>query len=276
MVAEVDVQQATQFVVDHLVLIVLVLTRLSTLLMAMPAVGVGVPRRVRALLALLITFLLVPTIAEKTAVDSLPQFNQLISLTIAMAREAMVGMLIGASVQLIVTGFQTGGEIMTGTGGMQLGDAIDPTTASSTPTTARLIGLMVTAILLAIGGHRWMLTMLLFSFESMPAGEVVFADDMLELIVSQLAAGMSAGVRIAAPVVAALLLSNLVTGLISRTLPQINVLAVGLPINALALLVCFALTIGSIGLVFEDELAIALERVANLLDVEDVTPRVGG
>ena len=39
--------------------------------------------------------------------------------------------------------------------------------------------------------------------------------------------------RVAAPVIAALLLSNLVTGLISRTLPQINVLAIGLSINAL-------------------------------------------
>ena len=97
---------------------------------------------------------------------------------------------------------------------------------------------------------------------------------MLELIVTQLAAGMSAGVRIAAPVVAALLLSNLVTGLISRTLPQINVIAVGLPINALSLLIIFALTIGSIGLVFQDELALSLERLAVLFEVDTVAMRV--
>ena len=267
-VGEVDVAAATQFVVDHLVLVILVLTRLSTLLMAMPAVGVGVPRRVRALLAILITFLLIPPIADQTPSESLPQFDQWIDLTIAMAREAIVGMLIGATVQLIVTGFQTGGEIMTGTGGMQLGDAIDPTTSSSMPATARLIGLMVTAILLAVGGHRLMLTLFLDSFESMPAGAVVLGRGMLDLVVTQLAGGMAAGVRIAAPVVAALLLSNLVTGLISRTLPQINVLAVGLPINALSLLVVLSLTIGSIGLVFQSELSIALERVADLFAAE--------
>lgn len=268
-----DIQQAAQFVIDHLVLMVLVLTRLSTLLMAMPAIGVGVPRRVRALLAIVITFLLIPPIADDTAVELLPQFDQLIDLTVAMAREAIVGMLMGATVQLIVTGFQTGGEIMTGTGGMQLGDAIDPSTASSMPTTARLIGLMVTAILLAIGGHRWMLTMLLHSFEAMPAGQVVLADDMLELVVSQLAAGMAAGVRIAAPVVAALLLSNLVTGLVSRTLPQINVLAIGLPINALTLMMVLALTIGTIGLVFEEELGLAIQRLGDLFEVDSVALR---
>ena len=82
------------------------------------------------------------------------------------------------------------------------------------------------------------------------------------LVVDQLAAGTAAGVRVAAPVVAALLLSNLITGLISRTLPQINVLAIGLSINALAMLVVLALTIGSAGLLFREELAVVAERIS--------------
>ena len=83
----------------------------------------------------------------------------------------------------------------------------------------------------------------------------MFHESMMDLIVEQLSAGMASGVRIAAPVIAALLLSNLVTGLISRTLPQINVLAIGLSINALAMLVILSVTIGSVGLVFQNELA---------------------
>jgi flagellar biosynthetic protein FliR len=75
---------------------------------------------------------------------------------------------------------------------------------------------------------------------------------------------MSAGLRVAAPVIAALLLSNLVTGLISRTLPQINVLAIGLSINALAMLIVFSITVGSVGLIFHDELALAAERLTAL------------
>jgi flagellar biosynthetic protein FliR len=75
---------------------------------------------------------------------------------------------------------------------------------------------------------------------------------------------MAAGVRVAAPVIAALLLSNLVTGLISRTLPQINVLAIGLSINALAMLVVLALTIGSAGLIFQNELTTVALRLSRL------------
>ncbi len=87
---------------------------------------------------------------------------------------------------------------------------------------------------------------------------------MLDLIVDQLTAGMMAGIQVAAPVVAALLLTNLITGLISRTMPQINVLAIGLSVNALALLVVTALTIGSVGLIFEDELGRAAQRLTQL------------
>lgn len=262
-----DASNATvlaEWMIDHLVLGVLVLTRLSTLLMSMPAIGVGVPNRVRAFLALVMTMLMLPTVAAVTPSDSMPGMDNLIDLIIAIAREGMIGLLIGATVQLIITGLQLGGEAITSTGGMQLGDAIDPSTRSSMPAIARMVGMMVTAVMLCVGGHRVMLNVLLDSFKALPAGDVVFDESMMTLIVDQLASGMVAGIRVAAPVIAALLLANLVTGLISRTLPQINVLAIGLSINALAMLVVLALTIGSAGLIFQSELADAAVRLGNL------------
>lgn len=255
-------EDLVQWGAGNLVLGVLVLTRLSTLLMAMPAVGVGIPKRVRALLAIVVTILLVPSIAQTHHSGSIPQINNLIDLTIAIAREALIGMLIGSTIQLIVTGIQLGGEAITSTGGMQLGDAVDPTSQSSMPSVARLVGLLVTAVMLVVGGHRILLGVLLDSFSALPPGNVHFKDSMMGLVIDQLAAGTAAGVRVAAPVVAALLLSNLITGLISRTLPQINVLAIGLSINALAMLVVLALTIGSAGLLFRDELAVVAQRIS--------------
>lgn len=253
-----------EWLVDHLVLAVLVLTRLSMLLMAMPAVGVGVPRRVRAMLAILMTGLLLPPVASGIDADQLPRIDNLIDLAIAVGREGLIGMLIGATIQLIVTGLQLAGEAISSTGGMQLGDAVDPTTSSSMPTMARLVGLLVTAVLLIVGGHRLLLGVLVDSFRALPAGQIVFSDSMMGLVIEQLSAGMAAGVRVAAPVVAALLLSNLVTGLVSRTLPQINVLAIGLSINALAMLVVSAVTIGSAGLIFQEELVRAVDRISAL------------
>ena len=249
---------------EHLVLAVLVLTRLSSLLMAMPAVAVGVPRRVRAMLAILLTGLILPPIADGVSGANLPPIDHLVGLAIAIGREALIGMLIGATIQLIVTGLQLAGEAISSTGGMQLGDAVDPTTSTNMPTLARLVGLLVTAVMLIVGGHRVLLSALVDSFQALPAGRVTFHDTMMRLVIDQLSTGMEVGIRVAAPVIGVLLLSNLVTGLVSRTLPQINVLAIGLSINALAMLFVSAITVGAAGLIFQEQLVIIADRLAAL------------
>ncbi len=257
-------QPIAQWLIDNLVLAILVLTRLSLLLSAIPAIGSGAPKRVLVFLAVTMTALLLPTVAAQHDPTTLPQLDNLPDLAIAIAREGMIGLLIGSTIQLIITGLQLGGELITSTGGMQLGDAVDPTTRSSMPALAKFVGLLVSAVMLSAGGHRILLGVLVDSYVALPPGNVSFHAPMLDLVVEQLTAGLTAGIRVSGPVVAALLLSNLVTGLVSRTLPQINVLAIGLSINALALLVVSAITLGSAGLVFQDELASAATKLAEL------------
>jgi len=261
------VVELTRQLEQNLLLVVLVMTRLSTLLMSLPAIGVGVPVKVRALLALVLTLLMVPTVASIESAPA-PQAAHLIDLAIMVAREAVVGLLIGATVQILVTGVQTAGEIMSGTGGLQLGDAVDPSTRSAMPTLAQLVGLLVVATMIVIGGHRFILSSLIDSFIALPAGDVRFHDSMMELVIVQLTSSLAAGVRVAAPVIVAMLLSNLITGLISRTLPQLNVLAIGLSLNAVALLAVAAMTIGSASYLFRDEFAVTLDRLAVLWSVE--------
>ena len=169
-------EMLTTWLMEHLVLGVLVMTRMSALSMSMPSIGVGVPKRVRVFLAITLTALVLPPVASETPVQDLPQIDNLIELTIAIAREGLIGLLIGATVQLIITGLQMGGEMITSTGGMQLGDAVDPTTSSSMPSVARLVGLLVTAVMLLVGGHRILLGVLLESFHAVPVGNVEFTE----------------------------------------------------------------------------------------------------
>ena len=257
------IDEVTIYITKHLLLVILVLTRLSTLLMTLPAVGTGAPKRIRAMLAVLLTFLITPAVVAIDPEYS-PQALNNIDLAIMLGREGLIGLFIGSVVQILVTGVQMAGEIMTGTGGMQLGDAIDPSTRAAMPTLAQLIGLLVTATMIAVGGHRLLIGSLIDSFHAMPPGRVELHESMLTLVTTQMTSSLGAGIRVAAPVVAALLLCNLITGLVSRTLPQINVLAIGLSINALALLAVAALSIGSAGYVFQDEFTETISQLGQL------------
>lgn len=263
MLANVEVVgQMVDWIMEHMVIGILVLTRLGMVLMAMPSVGAGVPKRIRALLALTLTALLLPTLADRPGMETLPDITNFIDLALAVVREGVIGMLIGGTVQIVIAGLQLAGEAITSTGGMQLGDAIDPSTQSSMPAIAKLVGMLTTAVMLLTGGHRLILSLLVESFDQLPAGQFSFQASMMQSIIESMSGAMASGVRVSAPVVAALLLSNLVTGLVSRTMPQINVLAIGLSINSLALLVVTALTIGSVGWIFQDDLAMSLERLS--------------
>ncbi len=253
---------SNQFLIDHLLLAVLVLTRIGALLVAIPSMTSVIERRMQIMLAAAITFLILPTVAANTATQ-IPDSQHLAECVVAVAREALIGLLIGTTIQLIITGIQVGAEV-TSTSGAISGSTTADESGQSMPVLARFVGLLVVAVMFASGGHRLIMNVLLDSFTRLPPGNVTLSDTMLTLIIDQLTGGMAAGLRIAAPVVAALLLSNLVIGLVSRTLPQLNVLAVGLSINALAMLVVTALTIGSAGLIFQDELVSAAHKLSEI------------
>lgn len=243
-----------------LIMFVLVLTRLSVMMMAMPAIGTGVPMQIRALLAITLSLLLMPLIPTATPWSG----STLVDLVIAVAREGGIGMLIGLVIRLLVTGMQFAGELASNAGGMQLGESLDPELSMSVSTMGRLVSLMVTAAFLILGGHRMMLEALLESFRAMPPGNVRFEVGMMELVTFELSAGIEAGIRAGAPITMALMLANLVTGLISRTLPQLNLLAIGLPINGMVLLVVSSLSLGYGIWVFQDAMFQAMGNLAQL------------
>lgn len=254
------IDELTEFLSTPLILFLLVLTRLGVMMLAMPGVGEGVPMKIRALVAIALSLLVVPIVQLPETL----QIANLLEMVFALTREAAIGLLIGAVVRLLVTGLQMAGELATNGGGLQLGESLDPEMRANVSTVSRLVGLLTAVVLITMGGHRMMLDALLDSFRSMPPGDVRFDIGMLELLVFELGAGISAGIRAGAPIIVALLLSNIVTGLISRTLPQLNILAVGLPINAITMMVVAAFTLGGAAWIFRD---VMLDGFARLKDL---------
>ena len=246
--------------IDNIVLSLLVLSRMTALMLAIPSLSVTIPRRVQVMLAFCITILIVPTVSHHaTSLPTLPDPT----VIVAVGREVLLGMLMGITVQLIITGLQIGAEVTSTAGALQASQ-LDEQTGESTPILAKFVGLMTIAILFAGGGHRIVLSVLLDSFRSLPPGSVVMDDTMMDQLIFQITSAMAAGIRFAAPVITALILTNLATAFVSRTMPQLNVFAIGLSINALALMVVTAVTIGSAGLIFQDELTRAAIRLSQL------------
>jgi flagellar biosynthetic protein FliR len=253
---------------DQFLIFVLVLTRVGSLLMALPVLGTpSVPWQVRALLAVGISLLLTPLFWGQT----FPPPENLLVLSLLLVREAILGLSLGLAVMILLSGVQLAGQIISQTSGMTLADVVDPTFETSVPLFSQILEMLALAIFFLIGGHRQVIEALLASFSWMPPGAGQLPDHLVEALSSVTARSFDVGIRASAPVMIALLLATLVVALISRTLPQLNAVAVGLNFNSLIVLAVFAVCLGSAAWVFQEELTGAIELVESTFQPQPIS-----
>ncbi len=242
-----------------------VLSRLGPLLMMMPPLkGSSVPMQVRAMLAVTLAASLTPMIMGNAV--ELP--SSLLLIAIQVAKEIMLGMLFGSAVMIILSGLQVGGQIASQLAGLDLASSADPNTEEESAVVGQLFSWLTMAIFLAMGGHRLFFSTCIGSFEMYPAGGVIAEENWLTHLPQMVHHGFSVGLRATAPISLAVFLANLVTALIGRTLPQLNILAIGFNVNALVLLAVIVLSLGGVGWVFQNELAGWIEQTTDLFVME--------
>jgi flagellar biosynthetic protein FliR len=144
---------------------------------------------------------------------------------------------------------------------MTLADVANPTFDTTVPVFSQILEMLAIAIFFIVGGHRQVIDALLRSFQWMPPGEGRLPTELVDALSQLTSQSFEVGIRAAAPVMVAVLLATLVVALISRTLPQLNAVAVGLNFNSLIVLGMLAFCLGSAAWVFQHELADSLSTV---------------
>ena len=231
---------------------VAVLARISPVLVLTPPTrSNGVPARVRAGLAITTAAMLTPLAME----NARPMPSDVLNILICLAAEILLGMIIGCIVLMAVSALQLAGQAIGHLAGFDVADAIDPATDETMSILASIMGWMAICLVLTLGGHREVIECCLESYSAYPAGGVQPQDEWLEQMDELMRHTLRIGIRAAAPIGTALLMANLLTALIARTLPQLSVLAVGFNINAFVLLALLIMSIGSMAWVFQVELA---------------------
>ena len=235
-----------------------VLARLGGVVMVAPGFGAGtVPTRLRVLLALTLALLISPL--QATTLPALPRhFAELVWLT---GNELGVGLILGFGVNLIFTAAQMAGQLIGQMSGLQAADVFNPTLGAAVPLFAQLIDMMLVVIFLLVGGHHLVLSALMDTFRAMPVTHVQWETGALEVLVRLLAESFVLGLKIGAPVTATMLVSLLVLGLISRAMPQLNLMQIGFGLNSLLTLAVLGMTLGSTVVLFDEELFRSIDRV---------------
>jgi flagellar biosynthesis protein FliR len=252
------------FLVSRFMVFTLVLARTSTLMMTAPIFGMpGLPRRVRAFIAVAISLLVTPVYLG----TSLPPVEQIFDYAHLLANEALTGLLLGLSVNILFSGIQVAGQIVSQMSGLSLADVFNPAFDEEVSVFSQLFYFLTMAVFVAVGGHRIVMEALLDTFAAAPPGHAALGSNFVEVLTNVATQSFALGIRAAAPLLTALLLSNLVLGLISRTLPQINVIAVGFGVNSLLALAVMMLSIGGVAWTFQDPTIDVLHAVGDVIGV---------
>jgi flagellar biosynthetic protein FliR len=251
------VDQILAQIAPQAALFMLIATRLSAMLVVAPVFSSKmIPARVKAGLVIIISYITLPIVAAEGG--TMPA--GVIGFATLAVKEALIGFAFGLVAQFLFAAIQTAGAFIDVTAGFAIAQAFDPTTNSSMSILGRWYNMVAVASFLALGGHQLLVAGLVRSFTLAPplaspnldaviAGVLNRADDILLVVV-----------EVGAPIIGALLITDVTLGIISRSVPQMNVFVVGLPLkiivalagSAILLPAMISLTNGLFGQMFLD------------------------
>jgi flagellar biosynthesis protein FliR len=248
--------------VHSLWVFLLVLTRLGAFTFTAPApLGSRAPLSIRAVLAILLALLVAPVCLHSSA----PIPRHLVELVAMLIREALLGLFVGWSLIILFSAIQIAGRLISQVSGMQLAEIVDTSADGGTPVIARLLELVALAVFFSVNGHHQVLEAMLSSFRSVPPGAASWLETFPGAILEATCQSFEVGLRAAAPVTVAILLAVLLVALLGRTLPQLNILAVGFGLNSLVLLGVLCLSAGSMAWLFQQHAESFLTELRHIL-----------
>ncbi len=202
-------------------------TRIAAFVAVVPIFGARViPARIRLLIAISLTMVIVPILPPSAAVDPFGLDGLLTT-----AAQVMIGLAMGFAMKLIFSAIETGGHLMAQTMGLGFAQMNDPANGVTVPVVSQFYIIMATLLFLALNGHLVMIDVLAESFQTLPVSMQGVSHDGMWLLISWSSWIFTGAVLMSLPVVVALLLVNVAFGVMMRAAPQLNVFAVGFPLT---------------------------------------------
>lgn len=203
------------------------LTRILGLIATAPLFGnLSVPIRVKVGLGIMLTLVIAPTVPALPAADPM----SLAGLLIVM-QQLVIGLAIGFAMRIVMAAVEMAGETAGMTMGFGFATFYDPQTRARSSALAQFLALLALMIFLALNVHLMMLQTLAESFVTLPIAATPMGTGGFRQLAVWGGLIFSSGVQLALPMIAALLLTNIALGVLTRASPQLNLFGIGFPIT---------------------------------------------
>jgi len=238
-----------------------VMTRIGAAMIAAPFFGAGtVPPQVRVIATGAIAVL----VCAWTPVQPPPALFSIYGF-LAVAGEALIGLALGFVLQIAFAAPVMGAEIIGGAMGMGMATAVDPNSGTQSPALGQYFTVVLSLIFLSLGAHMQWINLVVESYTVFPPGQTWLGPEKISEIVGFASMMFVTAVAIALPVTLVLLVVQVVTGVLSRSAPALNLFALGLPAGVLAGIAALIASAPLLTDQMTDLSALAVEQTAQVL-----------
>jgi len=218
----------------------LIFIRVSVILFMLPFFSARiVPILVKAGFSLIITIILFPVINKH--IPALP--GSLWGMVQLVGGEFIVGMILGLTIQLFFEGVRMMGEFVGFQTGFAIANILDPQSGTQVSLLGNMAYLSALTLFLLLNGHHVLLKGLRESFEIVNLGSLSINRQILQQIMHASGDMFLIALKIGAPAIAVLLLTNVAFGLITKLIPQMNIMIVAFPVQIVIGLLFFAISL---------------------------------
>lgn len=237
-----------------------VLSRVAGFVVTSPFPGADVPSTARVGLTLSLSWVVAGFAAPAAPVTGLD-----LGTVMTAAVELGCGAAMGFVLRILIGVSDMTGEMIAHAIGLSTGAVLNPEAPGPDPTIARVFSLIAMLIALGLGAHRVALAHVLESFRSLPVGSALAIPASFPALAALVGEALGTSLRLALPIVAVSLLTQLALALIARAAPAMQIFNVGLSVTLAGGLVTLASAAGDLGAGFAESLGHLPARLGEVL-----------
>lgn len=225
-----------------------VLVRFSVLFSVLPFIGdrvVATP--IKVLLSLATSMALFPALVSSGSVrvrEAWAWSETPARLIFTLGLEVVMGLALGFVARLIFQCISMGANLAGNFMGFSAASQYDPHQESQSEIVAQVQTTLAMLLFLALDAHHLMVRAALGSYEIVGLGRAQFATEFNQNLIHLSSQVLTCAIQMAAPVAVVLFTVNVIFGVLSKAVPQLNVMVISMGASALVGLLVFLLNLG--------------------------------
>ncbi|HHV98990.1 MAG TPA: flagellar type III secretion system protein FliR [Clostridiaceae bacterium] len=215
--------------------------------------------------SVIMSLILINTIQDD-GLSSIGNISNVYQYMLVVLKEFITGLMIGFVSYIFFSVIYLAGQLIDVQTGFAMVNVLDPASNIQMPITSNLYYIISMIVFLGIRGHHMLIKAVFDSYKFVPIGGAVFDDKIVEDFIRIFGEILATGVKIAAPVTAAIILTDVALGILSKTIPQMNIFIVGMPLKIVMGIVIIMLSLPLFIMLLGDLFSRMNEEIINFIN----------